>query len=634
MLAAACADPASAPQPRRAGVSVAVAAGKDTLWIAESTSLILRIGSTVGQPGTRAVANVAWTSSDTTAVTVDYGSWDDTSAVTSVHGRAGGRATLTATVLLRDSSTATATATITVRPVAALAVWPDTNAIVPGVVRQLTARDMLSANYVNYPSVAAGVRWATDAPTVAAVDDGGRVTAVAAGRATITATITVNAVERRASAVVVVRSYPAPLAFTSLVSASTNPLYPLTTTHTCGLTVDSRAYCWGEGASGNLGTAGATDRCETVQTSIEGHTSTTTRETFRCSAVPVEVDGGLRFAQLSTYGSAYVPTFHTCGVTTAGDVYCWGQNSFGQLGTGGVTSSAVPQRADASVRFRAVSVGSGFTCALAVDGTPYCWGQNNPELGELLLRVPGLLGTGDTAAVVSLPRPVVNAPPLVSITTGDTHACGLTVDGTAWCWGDNIAGQLGNGRPVTDTCPSLSDTACYAFALHPTRVAGATAFREVRAGHNSTCALDAAGALWCWGLTGLGTKETVFAGLADGLVSRVPARFTGTPAFTSLASPPWGDVQFPRGSCGLGLDGALSCFSHSAVTTDLAGPAALRFTQVASPGWPAYGSAACGIATDGFAYCWHPAAFGARGDGQLTSAADLTGVAGRVAGQR
>ncbi|HEX7240293.1 MAG TPA: Ig-like domain-containing protein [Longimicrobiaceae bacterium] len=121
--------------------------------------------------------------------------------------------------------------------------------------------------------------------------------------------------------------------------------------HTCGITVEGAAYCWGASRFGQAGTGAATS-------------------TYLLSPQPVA--GGLSFASLA------LGTEHTCGLTTGGAVYCWGWNVYGQLGDGTRTTRDVPTRIAAEATFGSLSAGSDYACATATDGRVFCWGAGQP----------------------------------------------------------------------------------------------------------------------------------------------------------------------------------------------------------------------------------------------------------------
>jgi alpha-tubulin suppressor-like RCC1 family protein len=187
--------------------------------------------------------------------------------------------------------------------------------------------------------------------------------------------------------------------------------------HTCGLTAAGVAYCWGVNIYGEIG---------------DGTTGTDRPS-------PVRVTGGLTFAALST-GSA-----HTCGVTLAGDVFCWGVNFTGQLGDGTTTHRSNPVPVAGGLKFTAVSAGpySDHTCALSAAGAAYCWGYNNN----------GQLGDGTTIDHLT-PVPVTGGLTFASVTVGASYTCGLTLSGDAYCWGYNGYGRLGDGTTTDRHMPT------------------------------------------------------------------------------------------------------------------------------------------------------------------------------------
>lgn len=122
--------------------------------------------------------------------------------------------------------------------------------------------------------------------------------------------------------------------------------------HTCGLTAEGAAYCWGGNTLGRLG---------------DGTT------TPRLTPVAVVMPAGVTFASMS---AGYA---NSCGLTTAGAAYCWGRNVFGELGDGTTTERLTPVAVamPAGVTFASLAVGFVYTCGLTPAGAGYCWGVNS-----------------------------------------------------------------------------------------------------------------------------------------------------------------------------------------------------------------------------------------------------------------
>ena len=247
--------------------------------------------------------------------------------------------------------------------------------------------------------------------------------------------------------------------------------------HTCGVTMDEDSYCWGAGANGRLGNGTVTNR-----------------------NVPVAVSGGLAFQSVSASQR------HTCGVTTDGDAYCWGENGIGQLGDGTYINSNVPV-AVLDITFESVSAGAAHTCGVTTDGDAYCWGWN--DFGQL--------GDG-TNTDSNEPVPVSDGLTFQSLSAGGGHTCGVTTDGDAYCWGLNDIGQLGGGNNTSSNIPVA--------------VSGGLTFQSVNAGDNHSCGLTTAGAAYCWGQNThgeLGNGTT-------GTDSNVPVAVSGGLTFQSVSA--------------------------------------------------------------------------------------------------
>lgn len=175
--------------------------------------------------------------------------------------------------------------------------------------------------------------------------------------------------------------------------------------HTCGLTPSGQAWCWGNGYSGLLGNG--------------------SNET---QLVPSLVVGGLTFTSLVLGGD------HTCGLTGTGQAYCWGKNTEGQLGLGDNSDFLVyePRVVTGGLTFVDLAAGYNHTCGITVAGQAYCWGWNmNGQLGD------------NTNTNRNEPTLVVGGHSYSEVVAGELHTCARTSLGEVYCWGFNSVGQLG-----------------------------------------------------------------------------------------------------------------------------------------------------------------------------------------------
>ncbi|HET8897979.1 MAG TPA: hypothetical protein VFN09_04300 [Rhodanobacteraceae bacterium] len=252
---------------------------------------------------------------------------------------------------------------------------------------------------------------------------------------------------------------------------------------------------------------------------------------------------------------------HTCAITGKGDVKCWGDNTWGQLGNGSTSDSDVPVDTGGFSEAAQLALGLDFTCVLEGNGDVACWGHNH--LGQLgvgntidrhsLQTIPGLhyavaiaaggyhacallengavkcwgnntfgeVGDGSSGNVHTSPVGVVGLDHgIVAISLGYNHSCALREDGKVLCWGRNADGQLGAGDNLDRSSPA-------AVSL-PTKVA------QVGAGAYHTCARTTHGAAYCWGdgldgeLGNGGTSSSNLPQLVSGLDHGVVTLYGGS----------------------------------------------------------------------------------------------------------
>ena len=125
---------------------------------------------------------------------------------------------------------------------------------------------------------------------------------------------------------------------------------------------------------------------------------------------------------------------HTCALKSDGSLWCWGENGFGQLGTGDLDLRQVPTRVGTSAAWSAIALGANRTCALEQNGSLWCWGENDR----------GQLGLGHQTDE-PVPSRVGTATDWASVSAGTSATCARKVDDSLWCWGENRYGQFGDG---------------------------------------------------------------------------------------------------------------------------------------------------------------------------------------------
>jgi alpha-tubulin suppressor-like RCC1 family protein len=236
---------------------------------------------------------------------------------------------------------------------------------------------------------------------------------------------------------------------------------------TCGVSTTGDGYCWGANQGGEVGSSAV---------------ALSTR-----SPTPVLVEGGHVFSSIA---AGWV---HACGIVTNGDAWCWGSNTSGQLGIGTIDSLVryrSPLLVTGGLKFRQLSLGSRHSCGLSTDSLAYCWGEN----------ATGQLGDNSTSRQ-SVPTPVAGGLKFIQLVTSSGfgagavvvspvaagfagHTCGLATDNSAYCWGWNASGELGDGTSTN--------------RLVPTAVSNAIKFTSLAVGGAYSCGMNG-DKVWCWG---------------------------------------------------------------------------------------------------------------------------------------
>lgn len=349
--------------------------------------------------------------------------------------------------------------------------------------------------------------------------------------------------------------------------------------HTCAVTNEGLAYCWGINDNGQL-----------------GNNSTTNSN----KPVAVNTDGALNG---KTIKSITVGDYNSCAIDTDNLAYCWGLNSSGQLGNNSTTSSSVPVAVSmVGKAVKSISTGDNYSCAIANDGLAYCWG----------LGTSGQLGNNNTINM-SVPTPiymdgVLKGLTIKSISTGAFSTCAIASDNLSYCWGKNNISQLGNNSNVD--------------VFVPVRVLGpldGTPVKEISAGEYHACALTFDNDAYCWGWN-------LYGQLGDGSnnSSAIPIAIKTDGALSDstisfLKSGKYGVCAISSGSkayCwGWGVEGQIgnNTTSNSNVPVAVTTSGALNGLMISSISVGDYH--ACALSSDHAIYCWGADAYGQLGNG-------------------
>lgn len=188
--------------------------------------------------------------------------------------------------------------------------------------------------------------------------------------------------------------------------------------HTCAIK-GGGLWCWGSNEFGQVGTGTNVGKDYWLPVQVSGLAS---------GVSSVAAGGGT-----------------TCAVLTTGALKCWGNNSHGQVGNDTIQNNQpMPQNVyGLTSGVKSASIGMYHTCALLTSGAARCWGKG----------IDGQLGNGQQDWYFGRPEVVKGISGAAAIYAGDCHSCARLANGTIWCWGSNIWGQLGDGTGEDSLTP-------------------------------------------------------------------------------------------------------------------------------------------------------------------------------------
>jgi alpha-tubulin suppressor-like RCC1 family protein len=258
--------------------------------------------------------------------------------------------------------------------------------------------------------------------------------------------------------------------------------------HTCALTTSGGVKCWGLNHIGQLG--------------VSSSTTTDCAPSLACSTTPVDVTSLSSGVTAVDAGARF-----TCAITDSEDAKCWGSDVNGELGNGSAGGGYTPGDVDLPSGTNVASISGGYlhACALTTDGDVWCWGSN--DFGQL--------GTGAGTGDQHTPIELTALEDVAAISAGWYHTCALLDTGGMKCWGQSESGQLGDGALCGVTpgvCDGVLTTADEAFIerspvdvcdIGATRPCGSNLIEgiaKIDAGFAHTCAITTVGRRpLCWG---------------------------------------------------------------------------------------------------------------------------------------
>jgi alpha-tubulin suppressor-like RCC1 family protein len=219
--------------------------------------------------------------------------------------------------------------------------------------------------------------------------------------------------------------------------------------HTVAIKTDGTLWVWGRNENGQIGDNTFASR-------------STPRQEFTSSTNWKQVAAGFT---------------HTKGIKTDGTLWSWGLNNYGQIGDNTTSSRSTPrQEITSSTNWKQLRCGNNYTTALKTNGTLWSWGYN----------YAGNMADNTTSSRSTPRQEITSSTNWKQISNGANHIASIKTDGTLWCWGDNGNGHLGDNTVATRSTPRQEITS-------------STNWKQVGCGQFHTAAIKTDGTLWCWG---------------------------------------------------------------------------------------------------------------------------------------
>lgn len=221
---------------------------------------------------------------------------------------------------------------------------------------------------------------------------------------------------------------------------------------------------------------------------------------------------------------------YSCGIKQDGSLWCWGGNGNGQIGNNSTVIQNTPLHIQTSQTWKHVAVGRWHTCAIRSDNTLWCWGGNGA----------GRTGLNTSTGNTLNPTQVSGGGSWKTLSLGHDHSCGIKADNTAWCWGSDSGGQIGNGV----TAGNQPD---------PVAVNGGGTWLSISTGTSNTCGTKSDNTGWCWGSDLYGELGNGAAGTAD-----APTSIVGGTLWKTISTAVNGSH-----TCGISISDQALCWGYN-----------------------------------------------------------------------